>query len=416
MAAPTLATVARALVILPTGGYHTADYLGAANALGIELTIASEQPDLLADPDRFVLIDCGRPEESAEAIIDLAVKTPIDAIVAADDAGVEIAARAASRLGLPAHSPRAAALSRNKAALRRQLSNSEVAQPAFEVVTPGAAEAAARRLGFPVVVKPRTLTASRGVIRADDPEDLTEAVEHLQEIRSEAGEDTESPLVVERFVPGAEFSLEGVTWDGELEVLAVMEKPDPLDGPYFQETMFVTPPRISEQTRRGIVDTVRRAVRALGFGDGPVHAEIRVGRDGPVLIEAAARTIGGLCGRALRFGLMGTSLEAVVLRNALGMRRRLPPNSGAAGASMIPIPAAGMLESVDGVDAATAMPGVVDVEISAAPGASVAPPPHGDRYLGFIIARGDDTDQVIDRLRRATEAIRVTVAPSDAVR
>jgi biotin carboxylase len=398
----------RVVVVLPTETYRAADFVDAARALGIELTIASESELPLLASDRQVRIDCSDPIVSAERVADIAATTPIDAIVAADDAGVEIAARASELIGLPASPVGAVRATLDKALMRRLLAQSEVAQPAFDVVDISTVAAAADRIGFPVVTKPRTRSASVGVKRADDHRALSEAASLAARHQSE--DDGTERILVERFVAGPEISLEGLLWDGLLETLAIFDKPDQPDGPVFPETILVTPTSLSDEVVAEVERTVGAATRALGLTQGPVHAELRISDDVPVVIEIAGRTIGGLCGRSLTFGLMGDSLESLVLRQALGERkrgsRRLP---GASGVLMIPVPAAGTLTAVDGVGAAESVPGVTSVEISIPTGAHVEPTPDGDRYLGFVFARSAEPKDVVAALREAHDRLTIVV-------
>jgi biotin carboxylase len=405
-----MAPVARVLIVLTSSSYRVADFVDAAGSLGVELAIAGDAEPPLGMSDRFVAVDCDDPEGSAQAIADLAASTPVDAIVAADDQGVEMAARAAELIGLPQNRAEAAAATRDKALLRAALDRAEVPQPVFELLEDDADPAAvAGRVGFPVVVKPRTLSGSRGVIRADDPAGVVTAADRVRGIRRAAGA-ADLPLLVERFVPGPEVSVEGMLWDGELEVLAIFDKPDPLDGPFFEETMFVTPTRLPPATARGVVDLVRRAVAAIGLAHGPVHAEVRIGPEGPVLIEVAARSIGGLCGRALRFGLMGTALEVMILRQALGMRKEsLRRERRPVGVLMVPIPGAGTLRATTGGEEAAAVPGVTAIEWSIPLGSHVEPVPEGDRYLGFVFARADSAEAVEEALREAGSRLKIQI-------
>ncbi|MDH3248324.1 MAG: ATP-grasp domain-containing protein [Acidimicrobiia bacterium] len=398
----------RVVVVLPTETYRAADFVEAARALGIELTIASESELPLLAADRQVRIDCSDPIASAERVADVAATTPVDAIVAADDAGVEIAARASELIGLPASPVAAVRATLDKSLMRHRLEQTEITQPAFEVVDRSNVAAAADRIGFPVVTKPRTRTASVGVMRADDHASLVEAA--TLAARHQSADDGTERFLVERFVGGPEISLEGLLWDGGLETLAIFDKPDQPDGPVFPETILVTPSSMPADIVAEVERTVGAATRALGLTQGPVHAELRIEHDVPVVLEIAGRTIGGLCGRSLRFGLMGDSLESLVLRQALGERkrgsRRLP---GASGVLMIPVPLAGRLSSVEGVDAAESVPGVTSVEISIPIGAMVQPTPDGDRYLGFIFARAGEPADVVEALRAAHARLTIVV-------
>lgn len=399
----------RVVVVLPTETYRAADFVEAARTLGIELTIASESELPLLASDRQVRIDCIDPISSAERVADIAATTPIDAIVAADDAGVEIAARASELIGLPASPVAAVRATLDKSMMRQRLAQAEVAQPAFEVADPSTVGAAAERIGFPVITKPRTRSASVGVMRSDDHRELKQAAALAARHQSE--DDGTDRILVERFIGGPEVSLEGLLWDGRLETLAIFDKPDQPDGPIFPETILVTPTSLSPDIVAEVERTVGVATRALGLTQGPVHAELRIEDGVPVVLEIAGRTIGGLCGRSLAFGLMGDSLESLVLRQALGERKRgsqrLP---GASGVLMVPVPAAGTLTSVNGVDAAESVPGVTSVEISIPIGAQVEPTPDGDRYLGFIFARSQEPSEVVDALRAAHDRLTIVVS------
>ena len=401
----------RVLVVVPNDSYRASDFVAAAEALGIELALASEERPPLRPDDRFVEIDCGDPTGSAEAIADLASRTPVDAVVAADDAGVEIAARAASMLGLTANDPLAAAATLDKAAMRTRLAAGEVPQPGFTLLAADEdPELAVASFGQPVVIKPTGLSAGRGVLRVDQPAEARATVERIRRIVADHGGDPEAPLVIERYIDGPEISVEAMLWGGEVEVLAIFDKPLPMPGPAFEETIFVTPTRHDGTVVAETERVVSAAVRALGLSEGPIHAELRIEGGRPQVIEIAGRTIGGLCGRALRFGLLGAPLETLVLRHALGMRKEsLRREHAASGVLMVPIPRSGVLRAVSGVEMVRAMPHVTSVEITTPVGSPVAPPPDGDRYLGFVFARAADPATVEDTLRMAMDTIELEV-------
>ena len=385
----------RVVLLMPSGAYRAKDFLAAASAVGAEVVVASDREQALAGPGAFA-VPYDRPDEAAEAIAGVG---GVDAAVAVDDRGVVVAAMASERLGLPHNPVEAVALTRDKAAQREALAAAGLAQPAFALVGPGDAPAG---VPFPVVVKARSLSGSRGVIRADSAEEARAAAERVRAILADAGEDPEEPLLVESFVPGAEVAVEGLLRGGSLDVLAVFDKPDPLDGPFFEETIYVTPSRLPADRRGAVEALVARAAAAFGLVEGPVHAEVRLPPDGePVLLELAARSIGGLCARSLRFGL-GVSLEEVILRHALGLPLDdLHREAAASGVMMLPIRRAGVLREVRGVDEARAVPGVAGVEITIHPGGEVVPLPEGDRYLGFVFARGETPEGVEAALREA---------------
>jgi biotin carboxylase len=388
--------VRRVVLVLPTATYRAADFLAAADSLGATVVVASEREQVLAAADRSLTVDLGDGPATAASVEALDGRAPVDAVVAVDDQGIVVAAEAAARLGLPHNPPDAVATTRDKVRLRHALGRAEVRQPAFRVVEGDELP----DLPLPWVVKPIGLSGSTGVIRVDD---AAAAPATFERVRAIGGAPT---LLVETFVPGPEVAVEGLLRGGALEVLATFDKPDPMDGPYFEETIYVTP---SRQRLDGLHRLVQDACRAVGLTEGPVHAEARLTPEGPVLLEVAARSIGGLCGRTLKFGA-GVSLEELILRHALGL-----PTDGlvredvAAGVMMLPIPRSGTLREVGGQDEARAVPGVVGLEITVPRGRQVKALPEGDRYLGFLFARGDTPADVEATLRDAHAHLDVVI-------
>lgn len=408
----------RLALVVPATTYRASDFLEAAERAGSEVVVVSDQQQALASVmgDRALRVDLRRPEAAARRLADQASRVRLDAIVGVDDRGVEVAALAAELLGL-AHSPaEAVAATRDKAKARDLLEGAAgVRQPNWRpVTTPGEARAAAREIGLPVVVKPVSLSASRGVIRADSEDSAEAAARRTLGILDEAREARH--LLVERYVAGAEVAVEGLVRAGDLKVLALFDKPDPMEGPHFEETLYVTPSRLPAGTQDAVSDAAQAAVRALGLTEGPVHAEFRVDGDDVWTLEVAARTIGGLCGRALRFGL-GMSLEEVVIRHALGLRlHALAREDAAAGVLMLPTEREGRLREVAGVGEARRLPGIVGVDITVPAGHWVRPLPESDRYLGFAFARGHTAEEVEAALRRARAVLRARIdeAPEHA--
>jgi biotin carboxylase len=331
-----------------------------------------------------------------------------------DDATTVVGAAIGQALGLRANALSAVSATRDKQAMRDALARGGVRQPGFSVFSiTDDPQAAAARARFPCVLKPLVLSASRGVIRADSVADFVAAWTRIASILSEPdvqalGEGA-SKILVEDFVPGVEVSLEGMLTEGSLATLAIFDKPDPLDGPFFEETIYVTPSRLPEAIQKAVAASTGQAARALGLSDGPVHAELRINHEGPWLIELAARSIGGLCSRTLRFGT-GMSLEEIILRHALGWPiASLVRERRAAGVMMIPIPRGGVLEEVRGLEAARAVAGVEDVTISIPRGQAIVPLPEGSRYLGFIFSRAATPSEAEASLRRAHALLDFTI-------
>jgi biotin carboxylase len=401
---------------LPTSTYRANDFLQAARALGAEVVVASERRQALAGfmGHRALTVNCRNPDEAADEIARLAARKPLDAVVAVDDEGVLLASLAGQRLGLAHNPPDAAARSRDKAAMRRALEDAGVPQPEFRMAGPDAEVAGlAAEVGFPCVVKPVSLSGSRGVIRADDPEAAVLAAKRVRAILAEASEDPDAPLLVERYIPGDEVAVEGLLRGGTLEPLAVFDKPDPLEGPYFEETIYVTPSRLPPKTLDAIVRMTADAAAALELVEGPIHAELRTDAGRAWVLEMAARSIGGLCSRSLRFGV-GVTLEEVILRHALGLPiEDLRRESAASGVMMIPIPRAGILEEVRGQDRARAVAGIAGLELTIGPGRQVMPLPEGDRYLGFLFARADSPEGVEHALRTAHGRLEIVIGAQE---
>ena len=403
------------LLIVPSVTYRAPDFMAAARELGAAVTVASERRAAMSTAmgERTLTLRLSDPQDAAETIVARARDTPFAAILGVDDQGVMTAALAAERLGLAHNPPAAVACTRDKAAMRRALAEAHVPQPCFALLAAGAdVPTAARKIGLPCVVKPLSLSGSRGVIRAEDPDRARAAAERVRGILAATGEPADVPLLLESYVPGAEVAVEGLLCSGRLEVLAIFDKPDPLEGPYFEETLYVTPSRLPAAVLAEVERITAQAVRALGLREGPVHAELRVPDQGVRVLELAARSIGGLCSRALRFGA-GVSLEQLILRHALGLGADdLARESVAAGVMMIPIPRAGTLVEVGGQAQARAVEGIDGLQITIPRGRPVVPLPEGDRYLGFLFARGLTAAAVERSLREAHARLRVRIEPS----
>ena len=408
----------RVLLLIPTTSYRASDFIDAARALDVEVVVGSDQRPVLEDitPGRSLWVNMTDAEAGAAETEAFAREYPIDAIVPVDDAGTIVAATAAARLGLP-HNPLAAVeATRNKALLRERLDAAGLPAPPWEVVSLDAdPREVAARAPYPCVLKPLALAASRGVIRADDADAFVAAFERIRallrdpEVAADCG-DTADRLLIEGFIPGAEVSLEGLLTNGRLITLALFDKPDPLDGPYFEETIYVTPSRLPESDQRLAIETAERAAAALGLRDGPLHAELRLHEGQAWPLDLAARSIGGLCSRTLSFGT-GMSLEEIILRHAT----RSPIDSfereaTASGVMMIPIPAAGTLRTIDGIADAEAVPGIESVTMTMLAGQRVVPLPEGGDYLGFIFASAKEPADVEAALRAAHAALRFDIS------
>jgi biotin carboxylase len=417
----------RVLLFATTTGYQTRSFGDAAARLGVDLVFATDRCDMLEDPwqDSAIPVRFHEEDRSVTAILERARERPVDGILVVGDRPTTIAAMVGEALGLPGHHPLATAVARNKLLTRERLRDSDLHVPWF-FPTDVAADPAelAPAISYPCVVKPLSLSGSRGVMRADDESSFIDAFVRLRkllaspDVRAERDE-AHDGVLVEGFIDGWEFAVEGLLHHGVFFELAIFDKPDPLDGPFFEETIYVTPSLAPEPMQRDIVDAIARAAAAIGLTHGPIHAECRVGDRGVFVLEVAARPIGGLCAGALKFekddprkGKMTVSLEELLLRHALGespddWRRE----AAASGVMMIPIPQAGIYRGVEGVDAAGRVAGVDDVRITAKPDQKLVPLPEGASYLGFIFAHGDTPAAAEQSLREAHACLRFLIDP-----
>ncbi len=403
---------AHVLLVAPPGSYRIRAYVEAARELAVPLAIVSQgHHSVVPEVAAGIAVDLADPIDAEVRVREVLHGAPVAGVVATDDATSILASRLADSFGLP-HSPsEAVATARRKDRARDALDAAGIAGPAHRTIDtrrPLGPQLAGVRL--PCVVKPLAMSASRGVIRADDRASLRSACDRAGRIASEARDPFEAThLLVEDYMPGREVAVEGLLSDGDLRVLAIFDKPDPLDGPFFEETYYVTPSRLPPRTLRRLERACQAACRALGLTHGPVHAELRVHGDAIGLLEVAARTIGGDCARLLRFGT-GLGLEEIVLRHAAGLPVELQAAPGAAGVLMLPTPRAGVLRRVEGVLGARAVPGVEEVVIAKREGYELVPLPEGGDYLGFVFARADEADSVEAALRAAHARLEVVVA------
>jgi biotin carboxylase len=410
----------RMLLLASKLGYQTNSFAHAAQRLGIDVIIGSDRCHQLEDPwsDGAIPLHFEQTEQAAGRLAEAAQTRPVHGILALGDRQTSTAAVAARALGLRYNSPEAVENCRSKLRQREVLRAAGLPVPDFFAFSlTEQIEPVLRRAEFPCVLKPLRLSASQGVIRANNVTEFTAALQRITRLLASAEvQGTREPdldrILVEQYIIGTEVALEGLVSGGELRVLALFDKPDPLEGPYFEETICVTPSRLPQTVQENTFECAGRTVRALGLTEGPLHAEFRVNEAGPWVLEAAPRPIGGLCARVLRFGAEKMALEELLVRHAM----RLPRSDEnreevAAGVMMIPVPASGILERVDGVEAAAAVPGIEEIEITARLHDPIAAWPEGSSYLGFIFARATTPAETENALRRAHAKLRFSIVP-----
>ncbi len=409
----------RLLLLLGARTYRAPAFIAAAENLGIEVIKAIDMDPKLAEYWDYPLgLQFSNPQQASQAIVEFANKNPIGAILSVDDSGSVIAALASKSLGLPHNGPAAALAARDKYQMRELLAADQVPSPRHSLhyfsqpLDTDQLVALSGQTNYPCVLKPLNLNGSRGVIRANNPEEFFTAARQLYRLLyADAFLENSLSFLVEEYIPGTEIALEGLLDNGRLQVLAIFDKPDPLEGPYFEESIYVTPSRLPQTLQDEIIAVTSAAAEAISLSQGPIHAELRIDPSGPKIIEIAGRSIGGLCSETLRFGI-DVSLEEMILRQAFGLPYdNMARDQQASGVMMIPIPEAGILKDVQGCEAASAVPLIEGVQITAKLNNPLVPLPEGDSYLGFIFARGDSPKAVESALRQAHQELRFKIAP-----
>ena len=418
------ATTKRVLLFTGKLGYQTRSFEEIARKLNVELVYVTDRCHQLDDPwnDRAIAAHFENAEAAAYSVMESMRGREVHGVLALGDRPVQAAAYAARGLGLRFHHAAAVEACRSKLRTREVLREAGLQTPWFRAVrTEPMPEPALLGITYPCVLKPLSLSASQGVIRANDHQEFAAAAARIArlletpEIRATREANLEQ-IIVEGYIPGREVAVEGLLTEGELRILAVFDKPDPLVGPLFEETIYVTPSRLGEDEQRALERCAMDATRALGLSHGPVHAEFRINEQGVWPIELAPRPIGGLCARALRFQAsakdQSISMEELLLRHALEMPGRdLRRESAASGVMMIPVPASGTLEKVEGEEAARATPGITELIITARLHDYISAWPEGSSYLGFLFASAETAAKVEQILREAHAKLRFLLAP-----
>jgi biotin carboxylase len=414
----------RLLLLFPAHSYRLEAYLAAAARVGVDLVLGTDLPQAFARHGcPVVAVDFARPDPAAAAIVARAASSEgaLSGVIATNEPSAVVAALVAEHLGLPHNSAASVYATSDKRRMRELLAAGGLTRPRFRAALPGEqAEDLLTDVRFPCVVKPPMLTGSQGVIRADDPGELAAAIARVRSILARHPSGAAAlpdfhRLLVEDYLPGREVAVEAILTRGELRPIAIFDKPDELTGPFFEETLYVTPSRLPDPLQREILDVTARAARALGLSHGPIHAELRAEGSHAAVVEIAARSIGGLCSRVVQ--LVAGPLEDLLVRHAAGLPAEEIARSphASAGVMMMPIPRSGVLRSVSGLDAARAVPGVEGVTVAIQAGEAIRALPEGASYLGFIFARGETPGDVERALRDSFASLSFDLAPLLAV-
>jgi biotin carboxylase len=402
------------LLLAAPHSYRLAAFKQAASSVDADVLIGLDTaPGFRPSDPSIVPLRFADSGAAVQSITDRLNGRALVAVISVDDGATELAQHVSEAFSLRRNGAGSEIAGRDKFVMRSHFAEAGLPTPDHAALSPADDPGpVAAAIGFPVVIKPTRLNGSRGVIRADSPDEVITAFSRTCAIlHAEGFADNEPCLIIERFIPGQEVAVEAVMTDGSLTVLALFDKPDPLDGPFFEESIYVTPSRLPESIQSGIQEMARAMAHAVGIRHGPVHAELRINDAGIWPIEIAARSIGGMCSTVFEFSA-GLSLEEVIVRNAVGtLDLDGPGPARAAGVMMIPIPGSGMLRAVHGIEAALAVPGITGVDITAPLNAPIVALPEGSSYLGFIFATGGRPDEVEAALRAAHSRLRIDIDP-----
>jgi len=407
----------RVLFLMPTKTYRASAFLAAAEKLNIDAVVGSEQKQALEvfTPDRTLTLDFSDPEKATQTIVEFAKTDPLNAIIPVDEDTAVIGSLAAKALGLPHNSSESVIAAREKQRMRAILNKADLPSPDYTVFsTHEEPKKLAQKIKYPCVLKPLFLSSSRGVIRANDPAEFVPSFKRIKKILADPAIIKLDPklsqrIMIETFIPGDEVAVEGIFTEGKLKILAIFDKPDPLNGPYFEETIYVTPSRHPQEIQQQLKNTIVQASQTMGIKHGAVHAELRINQDGVWLIEIAARSIGGLCSKTLRFD-GDITLEELILRHAIGEKiERLNREKQAAGVMMIPISKLGILKGILGLEQAESVKGIEEIKITIPISQKVVPLPEGNKYLGFIFARSERPEEVEETLKKSHERLEFVI-------
>lgn len=402
------------MLIAPSRSYRVASYINAARQLGYQILIVSDsEHSLVSSIANGITVDF-QQQDSAYAIIVKSLRHQnILAVIATDDLVVTLSSRVARRLGLPHNDPEATRLTYRKDLARIRLQQQGCNVPDYSVCPFDEMVEYSTKVSFPVVLKPLMLSGSRGVIRADNPQQFILAAKTIQRIltKQPCDEYESQHFLIEQFLKGDEIAIDGFMQDGKFILLSLFDKPEPMNGPYFEESYYITPGRQSEQLQQDIIEEVSKCCRAYGLTHGPIHAEARITEKGIFLIEMASRTIGGQCAQLIEY-VLAKKLEEIIIRLLCFEPMQLQTNNQYAGVLMIPITQTGVLKRVEGLLQARQVKHVSNIEIHIQPGYELIPLPEGSSYLGFIFASADSFDKTWQALQQAHHLLKFITSKS----
>lgn len=401
------------LLIAPAKSYRISPYLKAALALNLKtLIVSNSRYSLVSEIAQGVTVDFNNQKQAEGIIFESIRGLDIKCVLATDDSCVSLSNQIAKKLNLAHNQSSATLLTQRKDLARKAAQIFGCNTPNYQVLELQHFKQYSSLVNYPVVVKPLSLSASKGVIRANNEHQFAAACKTIEVIldRSNVFGYERNHILVEGYLDGPEFAIDGILINGSFHLLAIFDKPEPLIGPYFEETYYLTPSQLAHVEQLALIEEVSRCCEAYGLTQGPIHAEARITENGIFLIELAARTIGGQCGQLIEFSLQ-QKLEEIVIQGLCGEKPNLPKSRLCAGVLMIPVKKSGILKRVEGLTAAMQINFVVDIEIHIQVGYALIPLPEGSSYLGFIFAQAPTFEETFDALKKAHQMLNFVTHP-----
>tara|TARA_B100000686_G_scaffold128253_1_gene135463 strand:- start:1091 stop:2335 length:1245 start_codon:yes stop_codon:yes gene_type:complete len=403
------------ILIIPSASYRTGPFMNAVKKLDLKVLVISDKSQVFSGkyPDNLIIINFNHWQDRSDEISKWAKNNGLKAVIGVDEESIVLAANISNFLNVEHNPVESVLLTKDKYLMRNELLKLGIKSPWFKRFSIyESTKKIINEISFPCVIKPTFLSASRGVMRVNTMNELSDSIKimyellSLDELRKRGGEQSDW-ILFEEYIPGNEVAVEGLVTNGKLTVLAVFDKPEPLEGPTFEETIIVTPSVLTKEIQYSLLETIQNVVKALGILKGPIHAEARINKNGNYILECASRSIGGLCSKVLEFQ-GGMSLEELILRSYLGRNiEKSKLTDKARGVMMMPTEKMGILKEMRGVQDALNVKGITDLKLTVKPGEKLEPLPKGDRYLGFIFAEGNDQKLVIKALKNAWSKITV---------
>ena len=380
------------LLVIPENSYKSNDFVVAAEKLGIDFLIITDSEQVSSKFSDTVIInkfDAELNKNNLKKLKDVTHVLPVD------HSALKFSGYLVDLLEVKGNKLESINLSMNKYESRKIFNslldikvNNEIIKNIDDVNT------FINKNGTSVL-KPIYGTASKSVLKINNVEKNKEQIEKLMQ------DCFDQDLVIEEYIDGKEYALEGTIINSELKKIVIFDKPVEYKHPYFEESIYITPSELSSEAEKRVVSIVDKACKKIGLEDGPVHVEFKINENQIFIIEINPRMIGGLCSRCLSFGLFKVSLEEIILHAFMNNElKNIELLNNYVGVLMIPTPKSGKFISIN-KEELEKIPNISNVEITVPEGSDLLEPPYGDKYLGFAFSQGIDKKTVNESLLTA---------------